>query len=139
MNGKRSRGELGGWAVELLLSALALHSPFFHPALAAILCTVLFALRVRERRGAVVVECGTRRPPLVEIDAKRVLILRGTRVDPVSAIVWPSYLLPASSALTRPRCGWLESGSGVGEVAVGEVAVGLGCLFRTRPVSRPPF
>lgn len=31
----------------------------------------------------------------------------------------PSYLLPASSALTRRRGGWLESGSGVGEVAVG--------------------
>lgn len=88
------RGEKGGGG--LLLSALALHSNFPNPVPRS--RTVYRALRECERVGGegwpVVVSAEHAVRPWVEIDAKRVLILRRTRVDPVSAIVSPALRAP---------------------------------------------
>lgn len=106
------------------MSALALHSTIFWPPQRR--RTVYCAVRESEEKkgGCESAEHAAR--PWVKIDAKRVLILRRTRVDTVSA----SYLL-RELRTDAPDVGWLEPGSGVGEVAVG-----LGFLFRTSRV--PP-
>lgn len=125
-DGKRRRGSKGGGL--LLLSALALHSPFSHPAPRT--CTVYPCFASARKEGGwpswwLSAEHAVR--PWVEIDAKRVLILRGTRVDPVSAIVSP---VPAKLRTDAPPR-WL---AGIPAAASVRWPVGLGCLFRTKAV-----